>query len=55
MQFLQKGEAACLSIDRMEVLDGKGNVIYEEVVESPFELIEKDSMAECVYLAVIRS
>ena len=55
VQFLRNGKAASVSIDRMEVLDRKGNVIYEETIGSPFELIEKDSMYECIYLSVIYS
>lgn len=42
-------------VNKTEVLDAKGNIIYSEEVNSPWELIQRDSMDECIYLAIKNS
>lgn len=53
--FQKKGMAAGVMVNKFEVLDAKGNVIFNDEESSPWEPVEKDSMYECVYLAIQNS
>lgn len=53
--FQKTGMAAGVMVNKFEVLDAKGTVIFNDEESSPWEPVEKDSMYECVYLAVTNS
>ena len=53
--FQENGRAASVMVNKTEVLDAKGTIIYSEEVNSPWEIVEKDSMYECIYLAIENS
>lgn len=55
VNFKKSGSTVYVSADKFEALDSRGRVVHGEEVHTPFEAVEKDSMDECIYLALINS
>ncbi len=54
-QFFREGSIVRVAVNSVQVLNKDGAVICEETLNNPFEIVEKDSMNECIYLAVVNS